>query len=71
MKNKFLSRLMSMSWEIQKSKKISRVKALSAAWIIAQNANITVFYLVEKHSNKNNKTHSRVRPENLMLSLYA
>lgn len=71
MKNKFLSRLMTMSWEIQKNKKNSRAKALSAAWSIAQNANITVFYLVEKHSNKRNKTHSTVKPENLTLSLYA
>lgn len=71
MKNKFLSRLMTMSWEIQKSKKSSRAKALSAAWCIAQNSNIAVFYLVEKHSNKHSKTSAKVKPENLTLSLYA
>lgn len=71
MKNTFLSRLMKMSWEIQKTKKKSRAKALNAAWIIAQNANITVFYLVEKHSNKHNKITAKVKPENLTLTLYA
>ncbi|RYX81930.1 hypothetical protein EON73_04565 [bacterium] len=60
-----------MSWEIQKSKNNSRAKALSAAWSIVQNANITIFYLVEKHSNKHNKTTAKVKPENLTLSLYA
>lgn len=72
MKNKkFLSRLMSLSWEIQRTKQRSRAKALGAAWSIAQNANIVVFYLVEKHSNKQNRNRSTVAPNNLTLSLYA
>jgi hypothetical protein len=71
MKNKFLSRLMSMSWEIQRTKKGSRSKALSAAWSIAQNANIAVFYLVEKHAKRNSRAQHPTNPQNLTLSLYA
>jgi hypothetical protein len=71
MKNKFLSKLMSMSWEIQRTQKRSRSKALSAAWSIAQNANIAIFYIVEKHSKKHSRTINQPSPKNLTLSLYA
>ncbi|MBS1585835.1 MAG: hypothetical protein JSS82_09860 [Bacteroidetes bacterium] len=43
-----LSRLMRMSWEIQKGKNRTRAKALAAAWAIMGNEDITVFYLVRK-----------------------
>lgn len=49
----FLSRLMKMSWEIQRSKHHSCSKALQAAWAICSNEDVTVFYLVKKlHGGK-------------------
>jgi hypothetical protein len=48
-----LSYLMVLSWEIQRKKKSSRSKALQAAWAITLNEDITVYYLVKPHSNKN------------------
>lgn len=66
-----LSRLMSMSWEIQKSKKVTRKKALASAWAIVQNANITIFYVVEKYSKKDIAHIKKVIPRNLQLSLTA
>ncbi len=43
-----LSKLMRMSWEIQKRKKSSRSKSLTAAWAILSNEDITVYYLVKR-----------------------
>lgn len=43
-----LSKLMKMSWEIQRTKKRTRSKALQAAWAIITNEEITVQYLVRK-----------------------
>jgi len=60
-----------MSWEIQRTTTNSRKKALTSAWSIAQNANIVVFYLVEKHSNKHRKNLRSISPDNLTLSLTA
>lgn len=45
-----LSRLMYLSWEIQRKKNHSRSKALLAAWAILLNEDITIYYLVKKHS---------------------
>ena len=44
----FLSRLMRASWEIQRTKNSTRAKALTAAWAIFSNEDITVFYLVQR-----------------------
>jgi hypothetical protein len=43
-----LSRLMRISWDIQRTKKKTRSKALQAAWAIFSNEDITVLYLVTK-----------------------
>ena len=43
-----LSRLMKMSWTIQKTKKSTRSKALQSAWAILSNEDVTVFYLTKK-----------------------
>ena len=43
-----LSRLMKLSWDIQKRKRSTRSKALEQAWAIVNDADITVFYLVSK-----------------------
>ncbi|HVX01515.1 MAG TPA: hypothetical protein VHA52_13920 [Candidatus Babeliaceae bacterium] len=43
-----LSKLMRMSWEIQKRKKSSRSKSLTDAWAIVSNEDITVYYLVKR-----------------------
>ncbi len=46
-------RLMKMSWEIQKRKRITRSKALISAWAIINNEDITVFYLVKRYNVHN------------------
>jgi len=43
-----LSRLMRISWDIQKRKHKTRSKALIAAWAILTNEEITVQYLTRK-----------------------
>ena len=50
--NNRLSKLMYLSWEIQRRKKCARAKALQAAWAIIINEDITVYYLVKKHSHE-------------------
>lgn len=46
-----LSRLMRLSWEIQRKKHCSRAKSLRAAWAITLNEDITIYYLVKRHSH--------------------
>ena len=65
------TRLMKLSHEIQKDKHVTRRKALTAAWAIVQNSNITVFYLVERYSNKNNTHLNKKKASNLTLSFVA
>lgn len=43
-----LSRLMKMSWAIQKTKRSTRSKALQSAWAIFSNEDITIYYLTQK-----------------------
>jgi hypothetical protein len=43
-----LSRLMRMSWEIQRRKKHTESKALQGAWAICQNEDVTIFHLVQR-----------------------
>jgi hypothetical protein len=43
-----LSKLMKMSWTIQRNKRSTRSKALIAAWAILNNEEITVWYLATK-----------------------
>lgn len=43
-----LSRLMKMSWQIQKSKQKTRSQSLQAAWTIFQNEDVTIYYLTQK-----------------------
>lgn len=47
-----LAQLMQMSWEIQRKKKCIRSKALQSAWAILQNEDITIYYLVKRHSHE-------------------
>jgi len=65
MQTKKLSQLMYLSWEIQRKKKRSRAKALSAAWAILSNEDITVYHLVKKHSH--DRYTNRVQPQDLTL----
>jgi hypothetical protein len=65
MQQQHLSRLMRMSWEIQKRKKSTRSKSLCAAWSIFLNEDISVFYLTKKHSH--DRYENKVRPEHLTL----
>jgi len=43
-----LSRLMKMSWEIQKKKHSNRSRSLSAAWAITINEDVAVYYLIKR-----------------------
>ncbi len=43
-----LSRLMRLSWDIQKRKRYTRSKALICAWLILGTEDITVQYLTRK-----------------------
>ena len=47
-----LRNIMAISWEIQRKKKCIRSKALQSAWAITQNEDITIYYLVKKHSHE-------------------
>jgi len=59
MQRKQFSRLMYLSWEIQRKRKNYRSRALLAAWAIYQDEDITVYHLVKKHSHEHykNKMH--------------
>jgi len=59
------SRLMRLSWEIQKRKNRNRSKALLAAWAIFLNEDITVFHLTRKHSHE--RYANKVQPDHLTL----
>ena len=65
MKRKHFSRLMYLSWEIQSKRKNDRSHAMTAAWAIFQNEDITVYHLVKKHSHENYI--NKVQPEGLTL----
>ena len=43
-----LSRLMKLSWQIQRSKSKTRAKSLQSAWAIMSNEDLTVFYLTRR-----------------------
>jgi hypothetical protein len=43
------SRLMRMSWQIQKRRGKNRSQSLAAAWAIFLNEDITVYHLAQKH----------------------
>jgi hypothetical protein len=60
-----LSQLMRLSWEIQKKKKCIRSKALQSAWAITQNEDITIYYLVKRHSH--DKYPNKVKAQDLVL----
>jgi hypothetical protein len=52
MQTQQLSTLMRLSWKIQHLKKTIRSKSLVSAWVIYQQADIMVYYLVKKHASK-------------------
>ncbi len=60
-----LSYLMRLSWEIQKKKKCFRSKALTSAWAIVLNEDITIGYLVKRYSHE--KYPNKTEPKNLAL----
>lgn len=43
---------MRMSWQIQRHRNYNRSKSLVSAWAIFLNEDITVYYLVRKHSQE-------------------
>ncbi len=56
MQTQELSALMRLSWKIQYTKKTSRSKSLLAAWVIYQQSDIMVYYLIKKHTPPNRRT---------------
>ena len=56
---------MQLSWEIQRKKKNTRSKSLQAAWAITLNEDITIYYLVKRHSH--DKYPNKVQAKNLAL----
>jgi len=60
-----ISYLMLLSWEIQRKKNRSRSKSLQAAWAISLNEDITIYYLVKRHSH--NHYPNRVQAKDLAL----
>jgi hypothetical protein len=65
MQTQKLSRLMRLSWEIQRTKKSSRSRSLLVAWAICLHEDITVYYLVKRHSSERNA--HKVKTDNLAL----
>ena len=65
MQRQHFSRLMYLSWEIQRKRKNDRSRAMTAAWAIFQNEDITVYHLVKKHSHE--KYVNKVQAEGLTL----
>lgn len=60
-----LHTIMKLSWDIQRRKQCLRSKALQSAWAITQNEEVTIYYLVRKHSHANHK--NKVQPKALSL----
>jgi hypothetical protein len=60
-----LSRLMYLSWEIQRKKKFTRSRSMSSAWAIFLTEDITVYHLVRKHSHI--RYENKAQPEALTL----
>jgi hypothetical protein len=58
MQQQHKSKLMRLSWQIQRRRKCDRSKSLVSAWAIYLNEDITVYHLVRKHSHEHyaNKT---------------
>ncbi len=65
MQTQQLSMLMWLSWKIQHMKKASRSKSLLSAWVIYQQADIMVYYLVKKHTPE--KRAAEMKDNNLTL----
>ena len=63
--NTRLRNIMGMSWEIQRKKHCLRSKALQSAWAITENEDITIYYLVKKHSHE--KYPNKVKAQELSL----
>ncbi len=59
------SRLMYLSWEIQRKKGFGRSRSLRSAWAIFLTEDITVYHLVKKHSHEHYK--NRVQVDGLTL----
>ena len=67
MQSQHLSRLMRLSWEIQRKKKCSRSKSLLSAWAIVQNEDVTIYYLVKKHAHPNSHYQNKITASELSL----
>ncbi len=62
-----LSKIMRLSWNIQRNKKRNRSLSLVAAWAIVSNEDITVQYLVQRHSHSHAGYQNKVAASSLTL----
>ncbi|MGN6210978.1 hypothetical protein [Parafilimonas sp.] len=53
------SKLMRLSWQIQRRRHYNRSKSLISAWAIYLNEDITVFHLVQKHGGNRGINYSK------------
>lgn len=60
-----LSRIMSLSWQIQRQRGATRSRSLMAAWAIFLNDEIVVHHLTRKHSSQYHA--AKVLPDRLTL----
>ena len=67
MQTQQLSTIMRLSWKIQHLQKHNRSKSLVAAWVIFQQADIMVYYLIKKHT----PTQSPAEPSTTNLTLFS
>ncbi|MGN6420241.1 MAG: hypothetical protein ACTHMC_22225 [Pseudobacter sp.] len=58
---------MRLSWNIQRSKKAGRAHSLTSAWTIVLNEDVTIQYLVKRHSHSHQGYSKRVQPASLQL----
>lgn len=63
--NTRLSKLMKLSWDIQRIRKSGRKQSLHAAWMIAQNEDLTLLYLVRKYQPVQRRR--KMRPDEFLL----
>lgn len=61
------TKLMRLSWTVQRTRKCNRSKALTTAWAIFQNEDVTLHYLTRRYSHSHEGYNSKVNPNALTL----
>ena len=63
------TKLMKISWQIQRRRKSTRSKSLLSAWAIYLNEDITVFHLVRKHSHQHYENKMKLTRSNFLITI--